>query len=66
MSAIARIAQWSFVSFLGGIVCQCLSAGVLAVPDRLRCCILEPDHIMLPVKMSTMHTYIHILELESG
>lgn len=48
MSAIARIAQWPFVSLLSGIVCQCLSASVLAVPDRLWYCILEPDHIMLP------------------
>ena len=57
MSAISRISQWPLVSLLGGIVCQCLSAGVLAVPDRLRRCILEPDHIMLPGNVN--HAYPH-------
>lgn len=48
MGAISGVAKGPLALFLCGVVGECLSAGVLAIPDCLWSCVLEADHVVFP------------------
>lgn len=52
MSSIPRVGVWPLALLLDGLVCECLAAGMLTIPDCYRLAFGETNHIMFPIDFS--------------
>lgn len=49
MGAFGTVSDWSNTLLLNSVICERLTIGVLAIPERLRNSILESNHVVLPI-----------------
>ena len=49
MGAFGTVSDWSDTPLLNSVIGECLTIGMLAIPERLRLSILESNHVVLPI-----------------